>query len=208
MSANGHALTTWKTGDQLRAPDLNGNFLVLYEMVIEALAASRMPDPANVALEMKTGRLAQRVEGLEKLTSLQAHQRNEPQYVPLSYLGSMITMVNDLRQEVEKAILRIDQLHASLGADHDDLHARLARVEQYPDAASEEEFSVLSREYKGTAVDLRRACAEIVELRHEVKTLTDWMTGTNQRVNRVEYAPLAYFAEVLKRIEALEARNA
>lgn len=205
---NGHSLQRWSKGDQLTADGLNSNFLLLYEMVIEALAASKMPDPANVALEMKTGRLAERVEGLEKLTSLQAHQRNEPQYVPLSYLGSMVNQVNDLRGEVETAIARANEMHAGLGAEHDDLNTRLCRVEQKPEAAAQEEFAVLVGNYKALALKAERMFAEIVELRHEVRILREWMSGTDQRVNRVQYAPMAYLAEVLKRIEKLEARDA
>lgn len=173
MGANGHALTTWNKGDRLDAASLNSNFLKLYEMVIEALAQSRMPDGAVVGLEMAQGRLAKRVEGLEQLTAMHAHQRNEMQYTPLSYHAAVIIMVNDLRKEVEEAIGAAKQMHTSLGLDHDDLHARMLRIEQQSDAANKEEFAALARDCERGAVDLRRALAEIVELRHEVKILRD-----------------------------------
>lgn len=174
---NGHGLTRWDRGDRLAAEDLNGNFLTLYEMVIEALAQARVPDGAVVGLEMEQGRLRGRVEGLEKLTAMHAHQRNEKQYVPLSYLGAMVTQVNDLRRDVEDAIGRVNKMHAALGVNRDDLERRLLRIEQKPEAADKEAFTVVASDHERVAFELKAARAEIVKLRHEVKILRDWMQG-------------------------------
>jgi hypothetical protein len=204
---NGHKLQRWDKGDQLAAQDLNGNFAMLYDMAASAMVRAQQPDPAAVGLEMAQERLAKRVAALEHQTAMHAHQRNEKQYVPLSHLGAMVTMVNDLRGEVETAIRRTDQTHAALNVDHDDLHRRLLRVEQHPDTPSKEAFAVLVSDQEDVALELQAALAQIVELRHEVGILRDLALGRDRVANRLEYAPLAYVGELLKRLEVLEARN-
>lgn len=159
-------LERWNRGDQLSADALNGNFALLYELATMAMVQARQPDPGAIALAEKTGKLVERIEALEKLTAMHAHQRNEKQYVPLSYLGGLITQVNDLRQEVKKSLARIEDLYAGLRVDHDNLHARLLRVEQQADASDKQLLAVLQADHERLAVDACGALSEIVETRH------------------------------------------
>lgn len=201
---NGHKLERWEQGDRLTAEGLNHNFATLAEIAETALLHARTPDQTVVRLEMTTGRLAERLDVLERLANMHERQRNEKEWAPLSHLGAIVTMVNDLRQQVEAAIARIDQMHAGLSINRDELDRRLARIEQQPDAAAEEDFFFLARDHERVALEQQGMLAQIVALQDQVQTLTDWALGKDQRVNRVEYAPLAYFGELVRRIEKLE----
>lgn len=203
---NGHKLQRWEPGDRLQAEGLNHNFATLAEIAEAALLQARTPDQTVVRLEMATGRLAERLDVLERLANMHERQRNEKEWAPLSHLGAIVTMVNDLRQQVEAAVARIDQMHAGLSTNRDELNRRLARIEQQPDAATEEDFSFLARDHERVALEQKGMLAQIVALQGQLQTLTDWALGKDQRVNRVEYAPLAYFGELVRRIEKLEER--
>ena len=203
---NGHNLTTWSKGDQLRAIDLNFNFAALADRIERAMATALMPDPANVALEMAIGRLAERVTALEHLTAMHARQRNEKEWAPLSHLGGLVVLVNEATRKLEDAARRIDETHAGLAVDHDDLDRRIARIEQQPDSATEEEFSVLARDHERLALKEHMLLAQVIALRHEVRVLRDLASAKDRQANRLEFAPMAYVGHLLQRIREIEAR--
>lgn len=202
---NGHSLKTWKKGDGLAAIDLNQNFAALADRIEHAMATALMPDPANVSLEMKLARLEARTKTLEEMSAMHARQRNEKEWAPLSHLGGLVVLVNQLRADLEKAVFRLDQMHASLGSDHDDLHRRIARIEQRPQAATEESFAALVGDFKRVAQKEHMLLAQIIALRHETSILRELALGHDRVANRLEYAPMSTIGHLLQRIMALEA---
>lgn len=203
---NGHSLTRWSKGDGLTADALNGNFAALADMAHAAMAQAMMPDPAAVGLEMALGRLAERVTALEHLTAMHARQRNEKEWAPLSHLGALVTLVNNAQRNLEDAVRRIDETHAALAVDHEDLHRRLLRIEQQPDAAAKEDFVVLAGDHERLAVKEHMLMAQIIALRHEVSILRELALGRDRQANRLEFAPMAYVGHLLERIRGIEAR--
>lgn len=203
---NGHALTTWKKGDQLEARHLNGNFATLADRIEHAMATALMPDPANVALEMRLAAQAKRIEALEHLTALHARQRNEREWAPLSHVGALVVMVNNLQRKLEEAVARLDQMHAALGSDHLDLDRRLARLEQQPEAATEEAFAALVRDHKRVALKEHMLLSQIIALRHETRILRELALGHDRQANRMEWAPLSTVGHLLQRIAEIEKR--
>lgn len=203
---NGHSLKTWKKGDGLTAIDLNVNFAALADMAERAMAQALMPDPANVALEMRLAQQQQRIEALEHLTAMHARQRNEKEWAPLSHLGALVVLVNQATRKLEDATRRIDETHASLAVEHDDLDRRIARIEQQPDSAREEDFTVLARDHERLALKEHMLLAQVIALRHEVRVLRDLATAKDRVANRLEFAPMAYVGHLLQRIREIEAR--
>lgn len=204
---NGRALQTWKRGDGLTADALNSNFATLADRIEHAMATALMPDPAAVGLEMSLGDIKKRLATVEYMLTLHARQRNEREWAPLSHLGALVVMVNDLQRKLEEAVLRLDQMHASLGSDHLDLDRRLARLEQQPEAATEEAFAALVRDHKRVALKEHMLLAQIIALRHETRILRELALGHDRLANRKEYAPLSTVAHLLQRIMALEAQR-
>lgn len=203
---NGHALTKWSKGDQLRAIDLNQNFATLADRIEHAMATALMPDPANVALEMRLAAQERRIAALESLTAMHARQRNEREWAPLSHVGALVVLVNQLRTDLERAVLRLDQMHASLGSDHLDLDRRILRIEQQPEAATEEAFTALVRDFKRIAQKEHMLLSQIIALRHETRILRELALGHDRQANRLEFAPLSTVGHLLQRIMALEAK--
>lgn len=203
---NGQSLKTWKKGDGLAAIDLNQNFAALAGRIEAAMAQALMPDPANVGLEMRLGRLLERVGALEELTALHARQRNEKEWAPLSHLGAVLTRVNDLQRKLEDAVFRIDEACARLGVDHEDIHRRMARLEQQPQPAREEDFVVLADHHERLRVKEHMLLAQVIALRHEVSILRRLALGRDRVANRLEFAPMAYVGHLLERIRGIEAR--
>lgn len=203
---NGHSLTKWSKGDQLRAIDLNGNFAALADMAHAAMAQAMMPDPAAVGLEMAIGRLTERIAALEHLTAMHARQRNEKEWAPLSHLGGLVVLVNQATRKLEEATRRIDETHASLAVEHDDLDRRIARIEQQPDSAAQEDFSILARDHERLALKEHMLLAQVIGLRHEVRLLRDLATAKDRVANRLEFAPMSYVGHLLQRIREIEAR--
>jgi uncharacterized protein YdcH (DUF465 family) len=203
---NGHALTTWGKGDQLRAADLNQNFAALADRIETAMATALLPDPANVSLEMQLRGMAERIAALEHLTSMHARQRNEREWAPLSHLGAVLVRLNDMQRQVENAISRIEKLYAGLAVDHDDLHRRILRIEQQPEAAPKEDFTALKLDHDRVALKEHMLLAQIIALRHEVKILRDLALGKDRVANRLEFAPMAYVGHLLQRIREIEER--
>lgn len=203
---NGHKLKAWGKGDQLRAIDLNDNFAALADRVEAAMATALLPDAANVALEMRLGRAVERIAALEHLTSMHARQRNEKEWAPLSHLGALVALVNELRRDLENAVRRLDDMHAGLSVDHDDLHRRMSRLEQQPDSATQEDFAALARDHERLALKEHMLLSQIVALRHEVKILRDLALGRDRVANRLEYAPMSYVGHLLSRIKDIEER--
>lgn len=203
---NGHSLTKWSKGDQLRAIDLNGNFAALADMAHAAMAQAMMPDPAAVGLEMAIGRLTERIAALEHLTAMHARQRNEKEWAPLSHLGGLVVLVNQATRKLEEATRRIDETHASLAVEHDDLDRRIARIEQQPDSAAQEDFSILARDHERLALKEHMLLAQIIALRHETSILRELALGHDREANRREYAPMSYVGAILQRLAEMEKR--
>lgn len=208
MHLNGPQLKTWKKGDGLGATDLNGNFAILADRVERVMAQALMPDQANVALEMRLRGLAERIEALEHLTAMHARQRNEREWAPLSHVGALVQMVNEVKRQMENACRRIEEMQASLGLDHDDLHRRIARIEQQPDAAREEDFTALARDHERLALKEHMLLAQVIALRHETRILRELAMGHDRAANRMQFAPLSTVGHLLQRIMALEAKAA
>jgi hypothetical protein len=203
---NGQALQTWKKGDQLAATDLNVNFAILADRLERVMAQALLPDPANTDLQMRMRAVVERIDRLEELTAMHARQRNEREWAPLSHLGALVTMVNEVNRRFEDACRRIDEMHASIGVEHDDLHRRLQRLEQQPDAATQDDFTALVRDHDRLALKEHMLLAQIIALRHEVTILRELALGHDREANRKEYAPLSTVGHLLQRIMALEAK--
>lgn len=203
---NGHSLKTWKKGDGLTADALNGNFGILADRVEAAMATALLPDPANVALEMWIAAQQKRIEALERLTAMHARQRNEKEWAPLSHLGALVVLVNQATKKLEDATRRIDETHSGLAVDHDDLDRRIARIEQQPDGATQEDFAVLARDHERLALKEHMLLAQVIALRHEVRVLRDLASAKDRVANRLEFAPMAYVGHLLQRIREIEAR--
>lgn len=203
---NGPKLTTWNKGDGLHARDLNSNFGILADRIERVMVQALMPDAANVSLEMKLSSQAKRIEALENLTAMHARQRNEREWAPLSHVGALVVMVNNLQRKLEEAVLRLDQMHASLGVDHDDLDRRLARLEQQPEAADKESFGALVRDHERVALKEHMLLAQIIALRHETRILRELTLGHDRAANRMEFAPLSTIGHLLQRIGEIEKR--
>lgn len=204
---NGHTLQRWNKGDQLAAEQLNGNFAAVFDMAEAAMAQALQPDPANVALEMRLARLEKRVAALESLTAMHARQRNEKEWAPLSHLGAVLLRVNDMQRQVEHAVARLEELYVGTATDHDDLHRRLLRIEQQPEAAPKEDFTALSLDHDRIALKEHMLLAQVIALRHEVSILRDLALGKDRQANRLEYAPMAYVGHLLQRIREIEERQ-
>lgn len=204
---NGPQLKTWRKGDGLGATDLNGNFAVLADRIERVMAQALMPDQANVALEMRLRGLAERIEALEGLTTMHARQRNEREWAPLSHVGALVQMVNEVKRQMEGTCRRIEEMQAALSLDHDDLHRRIARIEQQPDAAREEDFTALARDHERLALKEHMLLAQIIALRHETRILRELTLGHDREANRMEFAPLSTVGHLLQRIMALEGKQ-
>lgn len=204
---NGPALKTWKKGDGLGASDLNGNFAVLADRIERVMAQALMPDEANVALEMRLARLAERIATLESLTAMHARQRNEREWAPLSYIGAVLQRVDDLQRHFEDTTKRLEEIyHGVVQAQRDDLDRRLARLEQQPDACAQEDFVVLAEDHKRLALKEHMILAQIIALRHETRILRELALGHDRTANRMEFAPLSTVGHLLQRIAEIEKR--
>lgn len=206
LNGNGQSLKTWKKGDGLTADALNGNFATLADRLERVMAQALMPDPANVALERRLHEVNLRLEALEHLTCMHARQRNEREWAPLSHVGALVVLVNQLRADLERAVARIDQMHAALLGDHDDLDRRILRIEQQPEAADKEGFTALVGDFKRIALKEHMLLAQIIALRHETRILRELALGHDRQANRMEWAPLSTVGHLLQRIMALEAK--
>lgn len=204
---NGPALKTWKKGDGLGASDLNGNFAILADRLEHVMARTLMPDPANVALELRLVAQAKRIERLESMVAMHARQRNEREWAPLSHVGALVVMVNNLQRKLEEAVLRLDQMHTALGGDHLDLDRRIARLEQQPEAATEEAFATLVGDHERVAQKEHMLLAQVIALRAETNILRALTMGHDRAANRTEFAPLSTVGHLLQRIMALEAQR-
>src|SRR5215475_8810458 len=178
---NGQALQTWNKGDSLTADALNANFQIIADRLERVMAQALSPDAANTDLQMRLRALVERIGRLEDLTAMHARQRNEKEWAPLSHLGALVTMVNEV-------------------------NSRLQRLEQQPDSATQEEHAALARDHERLALKEHMLLSQIIALRHEVGLLREMTMGHDREANRKEYAPLSTVAHLRERIMALEAR--
>lgn len=200
------ALTQFERGKPLAAKDLNDNFLTLLALLEAVALEARLPDPTVVALEANLARLEHRVEALEHLTAMHARQRNEREWAPLSHLGAVIIMVNDLRRDMERAVFKLDAIHAELQAERGEHARRLQRLEQQPEYATADEVRPLAADHARLALKEHMLLAQIIALRHEMGLLREMQMGQDRLKNRTEYAPLSYIGHILQRLQAIEAR--
>ena len=204
---NGQSLKAWSKGDGLAAIDLNSNFAILADRIERVMVQALMPDQANTDLQMRHAALTERIGRLEDLTSMHARQRNEKEWAPLSHLGALVTMVNETNRRFEDACRRIDGMHARRGVEHEDLGRRLARIEQQPDSATQEDFAALARDHERLLLKEHMLLAQVIALRHEVSLLRELALGHDRNANRMQFAPLATVAHLLGRIMKLEQRG-
>src|SRR5215471_3798680 len=202
---NGQALQTWNKGDSLTADALNANFQIIAGRIERVMARALMPDAASTNLQMRMRAIVERIGRLEDLTAMHARQRNEREWAPLSHVGALVTMVNEVNRRFEDACRRIDQMHAGKAIEHEDLNRRLQRFEQQPDAAREEDFAALARDHERLALKEHMLLSQIIALRAEVRIVRELALGHDREANRKEYAPLSTVAHLLERIMKLEA---
>jgi hypothetical protein len=196
----------WEKGDSLTAEQLNGNFAAVTAQAEGALLQALTPNPAVVGLEMRLGRIEQRVTALERLTAMHERQRNEKEWAPLSHLGAVLDRVMRLQTTVEDAVERVGRAHAEVIRIHHDQHLRLSRIEQQPEAATLEEHNQLAELHSETMMRSKMALGQAIGLRHEVDILRKLATGHDRNANRLEFAPLSTMAHLLQRIMVLEER--
>src|SRR5215475_13996625 len=201
---NGQALQTWNKGDSLTADALNANFQIIADRLERVMAQALSPDAANTDLQMRLRALVERIGRLEDLTAMHARQRNEKEWAPLSHLGALVTMVNEVNRRFEDACRRIDEACARVGVENDNLDRRLNRLEQQPDAAAEEDFAALVLDHERLALKEHMLLAQIIALRHEVSLLREMTMGHARQRNEIEYTPLSTTAHLLQRIQKLE----
>lgn len=200
---NGH-LHRWQRGEYMTAEQLNGNFAYVADTAQRAIDTALRPDPAAVGLEAELARLGTRVDLLESLTAMHERQRNEREWAPLSHVGALITLITEAQAKFEAAVERIEEAQRIASIEHSDQARRLSRLEQQPDFATHEEYAALVADHERLALKEHMLLAQIHGLRHEVGILRKLALGHDRLANRMEYAPLSYFGNLLQRVMALE----
>jgi hypothetical protein len=200
-------LPTFKAGAPLKAADLNAGFTALLNLIEVAMVAALQPDPAGVGNEVKLANHAHRIDALEGLVAMHARQRNERELTPLAYTAAVMQQVRELREPVQETGKKLLRAHARAEALHDGQHERLSRLEQQPEAATQEAHNSLVQEHHKLAQTERMLLAQVIALRHEVGILREVAMGHDREANRREYAPMATVAHLLQRIMELEKRH-
>jgi len=199
-------LVEFSRGTGLAAADLNHNFAALFGLAQTAIALALTPDDATTALQVSLGEHERRLAILEQLSLMHERQRNAMEWAPLSHLGAVLVRVQELQDTVEEATSRLLDAHAELKGAHIDLGRRLARVEQRPDAATQEDHDALFKDHRRLAEKEHMLLAQTIALRSEVAALRELALGHDRNANRMEFAPLSTVGHLLQRIMALEAR--
>jgi len=114
-------LKVWRPRESLAATDLNDNFRAAIGLAQTAITLALTPDEAITGVEARMGALERRLTALEAMTAMHARQRNEKEWAPLSHVGAVLVLARDLER-------------------------RLARLEQQPIAASQEDLMNLLNE--------------------------------------------------------------
>ena len=199
-------LVEFRPRTQLSSADLNHNFAALFGLAQTAIALALTPDDATTALQVSLGEQERRLAILEQLSLMHERQRNAMEWAPLSHLGAVLVRVQELQDTVEEATSRLLDAHAELKGAHIDLGRRLARVEQRPDAATQEDHDALFKDHKRLAEKEHMLLAQTIALRSEVAAHRELALGHDRNANRMEFAPLSTVGHLLQRIMALEAR--
>jgi hypothetical protein len=202
----GNGVHVWRQGEQLTAEQLNDSFAAVRAQAEGAFVQALTPNPAVVGLEMRLGRIEQRVAALERLAAMHERQRNEKEWAPLSHLGAVLQRVMNLQTSVEDAVERVEKAHAEVIRIHNDQHLRLLRIEQRPEAATIEEHTQLAEMHAETMMRSKMALGQAIGLRHEVDILRKLALGHDRNANRLEFAPLATVAHLLQRVMEIEKR--
>lgn len=199
-------LVQFKAGTPLTAAALNANFLTLLALLEGLALEARTPDPVVVELEAREAALEARVKDIERLTAMHARQRNEREWAPLSHLGAVITLVNDLRRDLETGVSKLAGIYAELMRERGDHERRLARLEQQPEPALQEEFAPLQADHERLAQKEHMILAQVIAIRHEMQVVTKLAMGHDRKANRLEFAPLSTIGHILQRLREIEAR--
>jgi hypothetical protein len=199
-------LPTFKPGTPLRAADLNDGFTAVLNLLEIAMATALTPDPAAVGNEVAIAHHDQRIAALEGLVAMHARQRNEREVTPLAYTAAIMQQVRELREPMQDAQRQLLAAHAEIRGAHEDLGRRLARIEQQPEAASQEDHDALFKDHQRLMELERTLLAQVIGLRSEVMVLQKLATGHDRVANRMEFTPLAMGAHLLQRIMEIEKR--
>jgi len=119
-------LVEFKRGTSLSAQSLNANFVALLNLAQTAVTLALTPDEAITGVEQRMGALERRLTALEAMTNMHARQRNEKEWAPLAHVGAVLVLARDLER-------------------------RLARLEQQPPTASQEDHDSLLKELANLA---------------------------------------------------------
>lgn len=199
-------LRTWRSGDQFpSAAELNAEFGTVFAAAELAMAQAREPDQgAQEALE-RVGQVELRLALLETHEAATERERGLRQYTPLAAHAILARQISQLAGPLQE---RAAGLHARC-ADMDTLTARLETLESAPPpppAASPDEVMLLRKEMQRARAEANLALGQLAGLRSEIAAMRQLVTDPDRGANRKQYAPLAAFAMLLRRIEALEAK--
>jgi hypothetical protein len=199
-------LPTFKPGTPLRAADLNDGFTAVLNLLEIAMATALTPDPAGVGNEVAIAHHDQRIAALEGLVAMHARQRNEREVTPLAYTAAIMQQVRELREPMQDAQRQLLAAHAEIKGAHESLGRRLARIEQQPDPASQEDHDALFKDHQRLMELEHTLLAQVIAVRHELGVVTKMAAGHDRLANRMEFAPLATVAHLLQRVMDVEKR--
>lgn len=199
-------LKVWAKNDRLSASDLNSNFQALLDSVEIVMGAALMPDPVGVGNEVAIASHGARLAALERMVQLHARQRNEKEWAPMAHLGAVMQMVLELRGPVSERADGLLAAQKEARTQHDELTTRVARLEQQPEAATQEDFAELAQEFRRIAAKEHMLMAQVIALRHEVGLLRKMAMGHARERNEIQYATMAHVGAVVQMVKDLAAR--
>lgn len=199
-------LKVWAKNERLSAADLNRNFAALLDAVDIVMNAALMPDGVGVQNEIALAEHRDRIARLEGMVQLHARQRNEKEWAPMAHLGAVMQMVLELRGPVSERADGLLAAQAEARTQHDNVARRVARLEQQPESATQEDFTALAQEFQRIAAKEHMLLAQIIALRHEVGLLRKMAMGHARERNEIEYATMAHLGAVLQMVKDLAAR--
>jgi len=199
-------LIEFKRGTQLTAQALNQNFVALLNLAQTAITLALTPDEAITGVEARMGALERRLAGLEAMAMLHERQRNAKEWAPLATLGAVLVRVTDLQRVVEEAASRLLDAHAEIKGAHEDLGRRLARIEQRPEAATQEDHMHAVNELARLTQLEATLLSQVHGLRAEAAYALKIAQGHDRVANRMEFTPLSTTGHLLQRIMDIEKR--
>lgn len=197
-------LTQFKRGTGLSAEALNRNFALLLEAIETAMRTALTPDSAAVGNEVAIAGHEDRIARLEHMVTLHARQRNEKEWAPMAHLGAVMQMVLELRGPVSDRADRLLAAQAEARTIHDDLARRIARLEQQPEAATQEDFTALAQDHARLREKEHMLLAQVHAVRAETTALTKMAMGRARQRNEVEYATMAHLGAVVVMVKDIQ----